>query len=1160
MMQNKANRQALKVVLTYVITAGCWILFSDRMLWAFVHDRGWAEKISIFKGWAFVLVTGGLLYLALRRIFQSWARVEAAVRENEARFHQLADNINDVFWICSPDFKTVHFVSEGYQRIWGRATDSLYANPLQWEEAILPDERERVFRAFASLRESEPEISIEYRIARPDGSIRWVHDRGFQVRDAAGRVVRLAGIACDITERKWFEQRSECFSQLGLQLSTVTAEKEAARIITDAAFKLLGWDAAYLTLCTTDAEVVHKLINLDTLNGQRCEVPLPAALSKPTPHMLRVLEQGAKLILRPDSVPLRPGGDAPEPEANLTPFGDVARRSRSLMFVPVRIAGRAIGVLSVQSYQPDAYQPRDLEALQALADHAAGALARLQFETALRERQEQLRLYAEHIPAAVAMFDRDMRYLVASQRWMENNRFTDRSFLGRSHYELVPDIPERWKEIHRRCLSGAIEKCDADPFVRADGRTDWIRWEVRPWCQASGLIGGIIIFYENITERRQAETALERNHEMYRRAIAAANAIPYQKDYASDSYVFMGEGICDLTGYTAAELRSAVWREMILDTIFIGEAAGLTANEAIRRILAGESQSWQADHRIRTRSGAMRWISDVAIPIFNAAGKYTGSVGIIQDITARKRAEEQMNVQSSALTTAANAIVITDRQGKIEWVNPAFTKLTGYSAPEAVGNNPRVLKSGQHPPAFYANLWGAILAGNVWHGELINRRKDGQHYTEEMTITPVRGADGQIAHFVAIKQDVTDRRVVEKRMQQAQKMEAIGTLAGGIAHDFNNILAAMFGYAYLLQQDTDGQAAAQENIGEILKAANRAKDLVQQILTFSRQREQKPQVMKLDTVVKDAIKFLRASLPAQIKIEMNLSPDAPDVLADPTQIYQVAINLATNALHAMEGKPGRLTVHLEPCVPDEQLIRSHPELRPIAYARLTVADTGHGMDAKTMERIFEPFFTTKPVGKGTGLGLAVVHGIIQSHEGVITVESEVGRGTTFALYFPGQHEGAMPRETGREKIAAGQGQKILLLDDEFAVTAVLELLLRRLNYQVTACNNAREALEQCRQNPAQFDLAITDLTMPEMNGLEVARQLRALRPDLPIILTSGFIAELQPENLRAAGIGEFLEKPVSLASLAEAVQRAFANARKDVCHSLDKINNNRPQS
>jgi CheY-like chemotaxis protein len=242
----------------------------------------------------------------------------------------------------------------------------------------------------------------------------------------------------------------------------------------------------------------------------------------------------------------------------------------------------------------------------------------------------------------------------------------------------------------------------------------------------------------------------------------------------------------------------------------------------------------------------------------------------------------------------------------------------------------------------------------------------------------------------------------------------------------------------------------------------------------------------------------------------------------------------------MEGQPGQLTVNLESFQPDETLIQAHPELRPVQYARLTVADTGHGMDAKTLERIFEPFFTTKPVGKGTGLGLAVVHGIVQAHEGAITVESQPGQGTTFHLYFPAQRSAADLTEADTRQTPHGHGQKILLVDDEPALTTVFQRLLVRLNYQATSRNNARDAISLFRRNPAAFDLVITDLTMPEMNGLEVARQIHALRPDLPVILASGFSAGLDRENLRQAGICELIEKPVSMTALADAVQRTLA--------------------
>ena len=569
---------------------------------------------------------------------------------------------------------------------------------------------------------------------------------------------------------------------------------------------------------------------------------------------------------------------------------------------------------------------------------------------------------------------------------------------------------------------------------------------------------------------------------------------------------------------------------------------GSLSAEAVRRddeqTLKDGSQFFEWTHR---RINGEEFIADVLLTGIEKDGKSL-VLFTIRDITARKRTEDQLNLQSTALSAAANAIVITNGQGNIEWVNPAFTKLTGYGAEEAIGKNPRVLKSGQHPPAFYGTLWATVATGNIWHGEMINKRKDGGLYTEDMTITPVRGADGRIAHFVAIKQDVTERRTLENQLRQAQKMEAIGTLAGGIAHDFNNILAAMFGFGHLLQQDTEGNAPAQESLAEILKAATRAKDLVQQILTFSRQREQKRQTIHLDVVVKEAMKFLRSSLPASIKIEVNLAADAPAVLADATQIYQVTMNLATNALHAMDGRPGQLTVSLAAFEPDSEFIRLQPDFKSGHYARLSVVDTGQGMDAMTRERMFEPFFTTKPVGKGTGLGLAVVHGIVQTHEGFITVESEVGHGTTFNVYFPAQTEDTALTETVAGKASCGHGERILLVDDEPALTVMFQKLLRRMNYQAITSNHAGEAIRLFRENPALFDLVITDLTMPEINGLEVARQIRAIRPDMPVVLVSGLSAALTEETLHEAGIRELLEKPVSMNALADVVQRLLKKA------------------
>ncbi len=702
------------------------------------------------------------------------------------------------------------------------------------------------------------------------------------------------------------------------------------------------------------------------------------------------------------------------------------------------------------------------------------------------------------------------------------------------------DRPEMQRHLTEEVLKNHAPFDHIYRIVRLnDHQERWVHGLGKLVLDADGEVRQMVGVIQDITERRLAQANLRESEEKYRSlfessfdAIATvdpatgkfttANPAALKLFGAANEGEFVGHGPEDYSPERQPDGRLSAEKARAMDVTALREGSALF------------------DWTHRRQDGGEFW-ADVLLTRIERKGR-TENMATIRDITERKRAEEQMRLQFTALTSAANAIVITDRQGKIEWVNPSFTRMTGYTAEEAVGGNPRVLKSGEHPPAYYANLWATVCTGNAWHGEIINKRKDGTLYTEEMTITPVRGADGEIAHFVAIKQDVTERRRLEDHLRQSQKMEAIGTLAGGIAHDFNNMLGAMFGFGYLLQQDTQDNPAAQESVEEILKAATRAKELVQQILTFSRQREHKRQIIRLDTVVKEAMKFLRASLPADITTEIKIAPDAPAVLADATQIYQVTMNLATNALHAMEDRTGKITVALDSIQPDEKLRQAHPELQAIPYTRLTVADTGHGMDAKTLARIFEPFFTTKPAGKGTGLGLAVVHGIVKSHDGVITVESEPGQGTTFRIYFPAQNLQAALTDAAAEKNIHGRGQKILLVDDEPALTASLSRLLERQNYQVVTHNHAAEAVALFRENPAWFDLVITDLSMPGMNGLEVARQIHALRPEMPVIVMSGFASELNRENLRATGVGELLDKPVSPSALTEVLQRLFAKA------------------
>jgi CheY-like chemotaxis protein len=371
-------------------------------------------------------------------------------------------------------------------------------------------------------------------------------------------------------------------------------------------------------------------------------------------------------------------------------------------------------------------------------------------------------------------------------------------------------------------------------------------------------------------------------------------------------------------------------------------------------------------------------------------------------------------------------------------------------------------------------------------------------------------------------------------------MEALGTLAGGIAHDFNNILGAIIGNVELARQDVGATHPAMQSLDEIRKASHRAKDLVQRILTFASQHQEPQSVIRLRPVVEEAVTFLRATLPAGVEVAATFDPDAPTVLADSTQIHQVLINLCTNAWQAMNGHAGRIDIRLDSITLDAEAARADANLQPGHFARLCVTDTGTGMDAATLERIFEPFFTTKPVGQGTGLGLSVVHGIVKAHDGAITVTSQPGEGTTFSLYFAAAEapeRRAAPEDVTPTLLPAPGGHNVLYLDDEESLVFLVTRMLERLGYRVSGYTRAEEALAAVRADPGQFDLVVTDLNMPGMSGLDVARELARLRPDLPVVLASGYITEELRAQAPQAGVRQLIYKPSTVEELCAAVQR-----------------------
>ena len=504
----------------------------------------------------------------------------------------------------------------------------------------------------------------------------------------------------------------------------------------------------------------------------------------------------------------------------------------------------------------------------------------------------------------------------------------------------------------------------------------------------------------------------------------------------------------------------------------------------------------------------------------------------------------------AAVESSPSGLLMVDGTGQIVLVNQEIERLFGYSREELLGKPIDILVPERfrgHHPNFRAGFVAHPSVRAMGAGrDLYGLRKDGSEVPVEIGLTPVATPEGlfvlsSIVDISSRKRAEEQRHRLEEQLRQSQKMEAVGTLAGGIAHDFNNILGAIIGFAEFLRDDiTTSQGRV--DLGELLKAAERGKQIVERILTFSRRQERIMRPLDLGQAAAEAANLLRATLPPSVEIKVQTHPQASRVMADATSVHQVFMNLGTNAAHAMLAG-GRLEFLIEPLYVRDSEARARPDLREGAYTMLTSRDTGHGMDRSVRERVFEPFFTTKPLGAGTGLGLAVVHGVMQDHGGIVEIESEPGQGTRVRCMFPALLDETTERDIPSEGTPRGSGQRILLVEDEETLAQVGKRRLESLGYDTTVATVSTRALEIFREHPHAFDLVVTDYSMPGMGGLDLAKALLGVRPGLPIVMVTGFMEELPIELLRSAGIRRLLTKPLTTSELGSAIHEVLMEVR-----------------
>jgi PAS domain S-box-containing protein len=509
------------------------------------------------------------------------------------------------------------------------------------------------------------------------------------------------------------------------------------------------------------------------------------------------------------------------------------------------------------------------------------------------------------------------------------------------------------------------------------------------------------------------------------------------------------------------------------------------------------------------------------------------------------RLNERLHLMQTAIEAAPSGIVIADVLGRIEWVNPAFTQMTGYTLENVSGKNPSILKSGRQGPEFYATLWNTISHGKIWSGDLQNQRRDGSIYWEHMVIAPVQLPSGAIEHYVAIKQDISSEKEMEQQVARTQRLESIGLLAGGIAHDLNNVLAPIL-MAMDLFKLRYTAPADQDRLEMVRKSAERGAGIVRQVLTFARGVDGERMNLRPEHLIKEVRQLLHETLPRNIEIPLELEPDLPAVTGDPTQLHQVLLNLGVNARDSMRRDGGVLTFGAKfTCLAEARITQSGLTLQPGEYVVLSVKDTGSGITPEVMEHIFEPFYTTKPRGEGTGLGLSTVLGIVRGHGGGLDVFSRLGAGTEFLVFLPvAPDESLHPPSLQSHDPIEGRGRVILVVDDEEPVRAVVGMALEASGFVHVDAVDGQMAMELFEQDPACFDAVILDRVMPRLGGDEVAVRIKALRPELPIILTSGLLSESNTGSDVAEVYRRYgdlvLRKPFSQGDLFAALTKALA--------------------
>ncbi len=1006
-----------------------------------------------------------------------------ALRESEERYRGIVEMAKEGIATHEPD-GTITYVNQRLADMLGYSPEEIIGRSSF--DFVDDEEKKKVLQARESLK-TEGGFSSEAKLRRKDGSILWTLANVAPRRDGSGNFLGYLAMHSDITERKRAEE--------ALRESRLKYQN------------LIETTSDFIWEVDSQGKYTYCSPQMEKLWGLKPEEMVGKTPFDQMPPGAR--EEGLEFFL----------GKA----KSKSPFSGIQVPSLDGRGHLIMIEISAVPFFDAQGE------------LQGYRGVTRDVTERERTQKELLARETLLSALTDNSPDAIYVKDTQSRWLMANPAVLRIVGKSSKEALGKTDLELYadPEIGMAILKNDRQILKGKKAETFEEFADTPDGRRLFLSTKA-PWFDAKGSVIGLIGISHDITEHKKAEEALRESEGRFR-MLSETSPIGVGVSSADGRLLYTNPAYETMLGYDRGKLLGKKASDLYLNPddrtswLRAMKEGGAVRNREIR---------------LKRKDGIPIWVSINTSDIFY--GGQQALMGTIQDITERRQAEklrralaEQEKLRlGAAVEQASDAVVMVNLDGTIRYVNAAFEAINRITRGAAAGTSYFDLLGGE--PDVEAAVREAVAAGRPWHGPLTRIVPDARPVELEVTTSPAKDPSGAVIGGLITEKDVTRENALQNQVRQAQKMEALGTLAGGITHDFNNILGTIILNTELALLDLDPANPARQTLPLVLRAANRGKELVKQIITFSRQRTWERKPLEIVPIVREGLKLLRTTLPKDIAIQEALDAESGVVMADPSHVHQVLVNLCQNAALAMKDNGGRLEVKLARAEVDEAMTARHPNLKPGLYALLAVSDTGCGMTKEVRERIFEPFFTTRRPGEGSGLGLAVVHGIVRTYDGEITVTSEPGKGSRFNVYFP-RLEGEKPAAEADDRAEPQNGgERILLVEDEKAQRESLERGLGHLGYRVTARADGRSAWTAFKKDPAAFDLIITDQVMPRMTGLELAAAAAALRPDIPVILCTGFSEKVNAGIVGKSGVRDFIMKPYTIRDLTVLIRKAVS--------------------